>query len=422
MPTDRKARPASAFASASGSVSPARDTAGKPPHANAGANASADGAPTTSAITGLTFAALLLAHYDAHRRELPWRQDTDPYRVWVSEVMLQQTRVETVVPYYRRWLARFPDLARLADAAEDEVLKHWEGLGYYGRARNLRRAARIVRERHAGALPSDPEALRALPGFGEYTVGAVASIAFGRRLPAVDGNVRRVLARVHDVATPSPAWLRATAAALVPADRPGDFNQALMEFGATICTPRAPRCDDCPIAVHCLAFVRGTVAQRPARTPKPELPSRHFAAALVSDAGGRLLLVRKGGRGLLAGLWAFPATEVMPGEAVEIAAARAAAAAGARLEPASGLTAGEVRHQFSHFRASYMAVRFEVGADAAEPARLEGDKKGASGSDPGLNATTPTDVGWFTPAEAAALALPVAQRKLLQVAVGVRRS
>ncbi len=175
--------------------------------------------------------------------------------------MLQQTRVETVVPYYRRWLERFPTVRELADAPADDVLKQWEGLGYYSRARNLHQAARLVRERHGGELPSDPQLLRELPGFGAYTVGAVASIAFGRPLPAVDGNVRRVLARLFDVARPTAAWLQAAAARLVPADAPGDFNQALMELGATICTPRVPAAP----------FVRWRTNAR--RTPAAQLSS-----------------------------------------------------------------------------------------------------------------------------------------------------
>jgi len=340
---------------------------------------------------------LLLRHYDASRRALPWRQDTDPYRIWVSEVMLQQTRVETVVPYYRRWLERFPDVARLADAPADDVLKQWEGLGYYSRARNLHRAARLVRERHAGELPSDPEALRALPGFGEYTVGAVASIAFGRRLPAVDGNVRRVLARIYDVAAPAPAWLRATAAALVPADRPGDYNQALMELGATVCLPRAPRCDACPLAALCLARARGTVAERPARKPRRPLPAVELATAVVFDDGGRLLLVRSPEGGLLAGLWGFPAAQPAAGEAPAGTAARAAAAAGVRVQAAAGVELGAVRHQFSHLAASYRAFRFPAPA-------------GAPPGPPAAGAV------WVTAAGARALALPVAQRKLLELA------
>ncbi|MGH7483262.1 MAG: A/G-specific adenine glycosylase, partial [Longimicrobiales bacterium] len=169
----------------------------------------------------------LLAWFDASRRVLPWRRDADPYRVWVSEVMLQQTRADVVIPYYERWLARFGDVRALAAADQADVLRHWEGLGYYARARNLHGAARIVRDRHGGEIPSDPGTLKELPGIGAYTAGAIASIAFGRRVPAVDGNVRRVLARLADLPAPSAVELERQARALVDPDRPGDFNQAL---------------------------------------------------------------------------------------------------------------------------------------------------------------------------------------------------
>ena len=201
----------------------------------------------------------LLSAYDVGKRDLPWRGEEDPYRIWVSEVMLQQTRVETVVPYYRAWMDRFPTVEALAEADEDEVLRAWQGFGYYSRARRLREGARVVRERFGGCLPRSSLELRDLPGVGEYTAGAVASIAFGEVVPAVDGNVKRVLARLFDVPTPSPAELRALAADLVDPKRPGDFNQALMELGATVCTPRAPLCGECPLDSICLALERGTV-------------------------------------------------------------------------------------------------------------------------------------------------------------------
>ena len=190
----------------------------------------------------------LLAFYDERKRDLPWRRTRDPYRIWVSEVMLQQTRVDTVIPYYRRWLERFPTVLALADADEEAVLGSWKGLGYYSRARNLHRAAQVVRDGHDGQVPSDPKDLRALPGVGEYTAGAVASIAFDLPEPVVDGNVRRVLARLHDLADPTPAQLRALTTELLDRARPGDFNQGLLELGATVCTPRAPKCGSCPWA------------------------------------------------------------------------------------------------------------------------------------------------------------------------------
>src|SRR5690606_15418045 len=210
----------------------------------------------------------LLRFYDRHRRDLPWRGEEDPYRILVSEVMLQQTRVETVKEYYGPWLERFPDLEALAAADEGDVLKAWEGLGYYRRARNLRDAATVVQEEWGGRLPGTVEELRRLPGIGAYTAGAVASIAFGRTVPAVDGNVRRVLARLFDVAVPGAAWLRDTAGRLVDPERPGDWNQALMELGATVCVPRGPRCGRCPVAWACRAREAGTVDERPGPTAR----------------------------------------------------------------------------------------------------------------------------------------------------------
>jgi A/G-specific adenine glycosylase len=200
----------------------------------------------------------LLDWYRANRRDLPWRATRDPYAIWISEAMLQQTRVETAIPYYERFLARFPDLQTLADADSDDVLGVWAGLGYYSRARNLHAAARIVVDEHAGELPDDAEALRSLPGVGRYTAGAVASIAFDRPEPVVDGNVSRVFARLRGIrddvrkaATVRRLWEEA--AALVRGPHPGDLNQALMELGARVCTPRAPRCPVCPVAHHCEA-------------------------------------------------------------------------------------------------------------------------------------------------------------------------
>jgi A/G-specific adenine glycosylase len=250
----------------------------------------------------------LLGHYDRAARDLPWRKDTDPYRVLVSEIMLQQTRVETVKGYYGPWLERFPSIEALAAADEDAVLKAWEGLGYYRRARNLHRAARVVREDHGGELPVSLAELRGLPGVGEYTAGAVASIAFGEAVPAVDGNVRRVFARLFDVPQPKPAWLRKTAEELVDEHRPGDWNQALMELGATICTPRSPKCDICPVARWCAAGDAGTVAVRPIAAKRRAVPSRELGL-LVLYSEGRVLLEKRQEGGLLGGLWAFPETD-----------------------------------------------------------------------------------------------------------------
>jgi A/G-specific adenine glycosylase len=227
--------------------------------------------------------------------------------------MLQQTRVETVLPYYGRWVERFPTLEALAEAEEDEVLILWEGLGYYSRARRLHQGAREVRERYSGELPSNSEELRELPGVGEYTAGAIASIAFGEVVPAVDGNVKRVLSRLYDLPKPSAAEFRRIAFDLVDPGRPGDFNQALMELGALVCLPRSPRCPECPLGTECLALARGTVADRPAPKAKKSVPEVDIVVlvAVARDSNGRrhLLLRKRPVSGLLAGMWEFPGVE-----------------------------------------------------------------------------------------------------------------
>lgn len=264
----------------------------------------------------------VLAWYDANRRDLPWRRSTDPYRVWIAEVMLQQTRVDTVTSYYQRWLAAFPDITSLAAGELDDVLKQWEGLGYYSRARQLHRAARLVRERYAGKLPADYAALRALPGIGDYTAGAIASIAYNQPTPAVDGNVRRVIARLFDIAEPSTTTLHEHASRLIDPRRPGDFNQALMDFGATLCTPRTPRCEQCPVQPLCAAHRNGSVLQRPQRRPK-RTSAEEIAVTLVVKAGKFVLLRQRPADGLLGGLWEFPSVTShapLPRHAQELAA------------------------------------------------------------------------------------------------------
>ncbi len=301
----------------------------------------------------------LLAHYDRARRDLPWRGERDPYRVWVSEVMLQQTRVDTVIPYYRRWLERFPDVAALAEASVDDVLLAWQGLGYYRRARGLHAGALVVRERHGGIVPSGHGELRGLPGVGEYTAGAVASIAFGVRVGAVDGNVRRVLSRIHDEASLPPRRLQALADAWVDPGRPGDWNQALMDLGATLCTPRAPACAACPLTTWCRSRAAGTQDARPAPPATRSVPTRALATAVVVDREGRGLLVRRPEGALLGGLWAFPDREVGPGAAeggLRREARRAARAAGAVPTRAPGVVITPVPHRFTHLAVTYRPV------------------------------------------------------------------
>jgi len=292
----------------------------------------------------------LLAHYDRHARDLPWRRTRDPYAVWVSEIMLQQTRVRAAIPFYERWMERFPTVEALALAGPEEVLESWTGLGYYSRARNLRRAAIMVRERFGGRLPKSIPELRSLPGVGEYTAGAIASIAFDKPEPAVDGNVRRVLARLLDLPKTTPATLRAIASELLDPERPGEFNQALMEFGATVCTPRSPACDTCPLSSVCLAQARGTVSERPGPTKRTAIREVAFASFVVVDGERNALLAKRPDKGLLAGMWEFPAA---PLNGAGVSAYESALQDfGVRREQV--LT--PVRHEFTHLRATYHPV------------------------------------------------------------------
>jgi A/G-specific adenine glycosylase len=263
-----------------------------------------------------TIAGAIVAHYRRHRRDLPWRRTRDPYAVWVSEIMLQQTRVATVIPYWQRWMQRFPTVRALADAPLDDVLAAWSGLGYYRRARHLHAGAQWVAER-GGALPSRAAELRAVPGVGAYTAGAVASIAFGVAAPLVDGNVARVLARVFAVdddvkstAGQKTIWrLAGELMAARPAEaEPGELNQGLMELGATVCTPTSPACLTCPVAIHCRARAAGRqdeLPRLPARPREADLPLLATVALWVEDRG-RILLAQRPATGLFAGLWELP--------------------------------------------------------------------------------------------------------------------
>jgi A/G-specific adenine glycosylase len=254
----------------------------------------------------------LLKWYARGRRDLPWRLDQDPYKVWVSEIMLQQTRAEVVAPYFERFIARFPTLGALAEAREAEVLSAWSGLGYYSRGRRLHATARAVVARHGGAFPALPAEVRALPGVGPYTAGAILSIAFGQREPAIDGNVRRVLARLaaleQDLSRrPGEEAVRGLAERLVPPQAPGDFNQALMELGATVCTPRSPRCPICPLRSLCRALALGRPADFPRELGRTKKEEWIHVAALFRDPSGRVLLVqRPADARLLPGLWHLP--------------------------------------------------------------------------------------------------------------------
>jgi len=279
---------------------------------------------TAEASGAAGFRRRLRGWYRKRRRDLPWRRTTDPYAIWISEIMLQQTTVGAVVPYYERWLAAFPDARTLAAAPLRRVLKVWQGLGYYQRARNLHTAAKRIVAENAGRLPDDPAALRALPGFGPYTTAAVASLAFGRPLPVLEANVRRVMMRL--LALPGPADGRhdraigARLETLIDRRAPADFNQAMMELGALVCRSRAPLCQACPVADSCAAFAAGVQEIIP--RPKKIAYRRVEAVVGVIEADGRILIQRRPAKGLLAGLWEFPGGKMRPGETRRRALAR----------------------------------------------------------------------------------------------------
>ena len=314
---------------------------------------------------GDAFARTLLDWYDVHARTLPWRSPPgtpppDPYRVWLSEIMLQQTTVAAVIPYFAKFTARWPTVALLAAAADADLMQAWAGLGYYARARNMLACARTVA---ATGWPHDEAGLRTLPGVGAYTAAAIASIAFGEAAVVVDGNIERVMARLFAVETPLPAarpQLRAYAASLTPAQRPGDHAQALMDLGATICTPRSPRCEACPITDFCTARATDVPARFPVRPPKLARPVR-YGTAFRLEVDGRILLIRRPPHGLLGGMRALPSTEWT----AEPADWRAVVPAVA--EWTLGRT--PVRHVFTHFEL-HLAV---ASASLSNRPRIEGE-------------------------------------------------
>jgi A/G-specific adenine glycosylase len=352
--------------------------------------------------------AALLRHYDRAHRDLPWRRTRAPYRIWVSEIMLQQTQVETVIPYYRRFLKSFPTVRALARAPLGRVLKLWEGLGYYSRARHLRAAAKTIVGAHGGRLPRDREALLDLPGIGRYTAGAILSIAFGRREPVVDGNVIRILSRLAAIGgDPSSARVKerfwSMASALVPARRAGDFNQSLMELGALICTPRSPRCGDCPIRRWCRARRLGRQEDFPARPPAKAIPRRAGAAAVI-ERGRRVLVVRRPDEGLLGGLWELPWVYRNRGESVA-AAARRAARERAGISARAVASLAPVAHAFSHFHLTLTPVRCRAGTPSGRARR----GRSAPEATPARGATT-----WIDPRRPTGLAVHTSMRRILQ--------
>ncbi len=291
---------------------------------------------------------------------MPWRDHPDPYAVWVSEIMLQQTRVETVIPYFEKWMKLFPDIPSLANASERDVLNAWEGLGYYSRARNLHKAAKIVASNFNGQLPRDLTELRTLPGIGRYTVGAIASISFKMDEPTLDGNLRRVFSRLYDVTefADSPVGekiLWDLAAQNLPKGKAGDYNQALMDLGATICLPKNPRCLLCPLMDMCKAREKGTQEFRPVLKAKKQVPQYIHAAAVIVERG-RVLLSQRLAEGLLGGMWEFPNARVDQDPAAELEKALKSAS---RIQVKRGEALGIVSHAYSHFKVTVHAFRCE---------------------------------------------------------------
>ena len=313
----------------------------------------------------------LLAWYDRHARKLPWRVGPkdrargvtpDPYRVWLSEIMLQQTTVAAVKPYFDDFLRRWPSVAALAAASRDDVMKAWAGLGYYARARNLHLCAVAVAE-HGGRFPETAAGLRALPGIGEYTAAAIAAIAFDEPAPVVDGNIERVIARLFAIETPLPAakkTIREKQARLTPPTRAGDYAQAMMDLGAAICTPKRPACSLCPLSAPCRARASGRQEDYPVKVAKAERPTRYGAAFVAARADGAILLRRRADRGLLGGMTEVPGTEWS--EQTETVLDAAPLAADWKRLP------GDVTHVFTHFRLELSIYRADIGMRRKPPA------------------------------------------------------
>jgi A/G-specific adenine glycosylase len=359
-------------------------------------------APYSASFEPLTAATALLTWMESSRRSLPWRTRRDPYSVWVSEIMLQQTRVETVAPYFERWMERFPDIQTLAASPLQEVLKAWEGLGYYTRARNLHRAAQQAVAQFGGQLPPDKRLLFSLPGVGRYTAGAILSLAFGLPEPALDGNARRVLCRLYNVeedAGKAPAqgllWRLATQLVTqAPAGRAGDLNESLIELGALICGPRTPQCGACPLDRICVARRLGVQSERPVVSKRRALPHYPAVAGVIRGADGRLLMVQRHPDGLLGGMWGFPGGIVRQRRALPVSLELAVADL-VGIEVAAIEVLLSFRHTYTHFSITLHAFRCELRAGTPRPLKC-------------------AQVAWIPPSDLEGYPFPVTDRKIIR--------
>ena len=353
------------------------------------------------------FRRALLDWYGEHQRDLPWRRTHDPYAVWISEIMLQQTRVDQVRPYYDRFMERFPTVEHLGKAPLENVLKAWEGMGYYARARNLHRAARRVVDEHGGQIPDDPVRISDLPGIGPYTAAAILSIAFGRDCPVVDGNVVRVLSRLFHL-TDNPASSAARkridslAGRLLASGRAGDYNQAMMELGATICTPRNPRCGECPVNPYCEARkLLPDPSVLPKKRPRAQRPHRHVAAGIV-HRDDKVLIVRRPAEGLLGGLWEFPGGVVGNGVVGETFLAE-------ELKDTLGI---DIRVDYAVTTLRHAFTHFEMTLQGYSCSYLEGAARHRDGK----------ECRWVRFEDLGGFAFPRAYQRLIEAADGVYES
>lgn len=318
----------------------------------------------------------LLKWFEKNKRDLPWRENRTPYRVWVSEIMLQQTRVETVISYYLRWMEAFPDLISLAKSDEQQVLKQWEGLGYYSRARMLYKTAGIILQKWNGVFPNDLKALESLPGIGRYTAGAIASIAFNQAVPALDGNIRRIYSRLFDLTVPlrtkeSEAILWQLASSEIEGENsPGAYHEALMDLGSSVCLPSAPLCSICPLISWCEAFKKNTVSQRPVMKQAKSIPHHTVTAGIIRNPDGNVLIAQRPVHGLLGGLWEFPGGKQEKDETLEECLIRELREE-LKVQVIIKAPFGVYKHAYTHFRVTLHAFSCEIGDQNPQPVEAQ---------------------------------------------------